>query len=270
MIPSPIRVLVVDDEPPARQRVVDLLANEPTAVMVGECASGLDALDAMPRERPDLVYLDVQMPGCSGLDVVRRLDPSHTPMIVFTTGYDDYAVEAFDAHAIDFLLKPYSDERFHESWRRATAQLNAVSLASLRTRLVDWLATLPTPSSTSVGVAPDDVPHLPGRIAVRVRGRTHLIAAKDIVWIEADRDRVKLHLDRDTHLMRGSLGDVMAQLDTQGFVRVHRSAAVQIARVREVIPAFRNEDVLLLETGARVRVSRTFRAEVRSRLGIPS
>lgn len=265
---TPLRVLVIDDEAPARQRLADLVRQDPGAQLVGDAGSAAAGLAAIAELEPDVVYLDVQMPGGSGLDLLRALPDHLTPLVVFSTGHDEYAIAAFDAHAIDFLLKPFSDERFQESLRRAERHRASGSLAAISARLRAWLEANPRPEAELPTPGSQGSPPTGERIAARSQGRTHFISIDQIDWVSAERDCVKLHLRETEHVVRGSLTDVVERLGAQGFVRVHRSAAVNVSRVREVRSSPTGDDLLILEGGVTLRVSRTYRREARTRLGL--
>lgn len=261
---SRLTVLVADDEAPARRRLRDLLRPHPTIEVVAECASGTAAARAMRQQAPALAFLDVQMPGCSGLDALQQVPPAERPVVIFTTAYDAFAIAAFEAHALDYLLKPFSDERFEEALSRATEHVRAQRMAGMAERLKTLLGETRTfgPAEESAGAEP-----YPARLTVRGPHRTHVVPVATIDWIAADRDHVTIHAAGEQFRMRTTLRDLVARLDPATFVRVHRSTIVRTDRIESLEPAFRNEDIAVLADGTRLTVSRTYRAAVRRALG---
>jgi len=239
---TPVRALVADDEAPARARITALLAARPGYRIVAETESGPATLEAVTRARPDLVFLDVQMPGLSGLDVWRRLPRAGRPVVIFTTAFDRYALDAFEARAIDYLLKPFTDERFEEALDRAARQLR--------------------------GVGGGAGPPFLERFAVRAGERVTIVPAAEVDWIEAARDYARLHVGPAVHPIRTTMQTLEARLDPSRFLRIHRSAIVQLSRVVGLEPYSRNEDVVILRTGARIVGGRRYRTATRERLGL--
>jgi two-component system, LytTR family, response regulator len=244
---GPWRTLVVDDEPLARQTLRLLLSREEDFVVVSECGHGAEAIEAIGRERPDVLWLDVQMPEVDGFDVLRRIGPEAAPVIVFVTAYDRYALQAFEQHALDYLLKPFSDERFAAVLERVRTRLRERSFASLAERLSDLLAA----------TAPES-----RQLVIRDAGRTLVIPHDDILWIEAEDYCARIHLRERTLLVRDSLRALADTLDGAGFVRVHRSAIANVACIREIEPLASGDQRLTLEDGTVLRISRTWRAQV--------
>jgi two-component system, LytTR family, response regulator len=255
-----LRVLVVDDEPLARSGVADLARRDPELVVVGECGDGAGALAAIRLLRPDLVLLDVQMPELDGFEVLRRLDPGDRPAVVFITAYDQFAVRAFEVHAVDYLVKPFDDARFAEAMARAKSAIRAGRDGELRERLNGLLEQL------GGGAAAD---RWLTRIVVKTAGRVVLVRVEEIDWIEAADYCVKLHVQDKVHVMRESLQALEGRLDPGRFFRVHRSAIVNLDRVTELSPFFKGDRVVLLRNGTRLPLSRSRRAELESRLGQP-
>lgn len=244
------RVLIVDDEPLARQSLRLLIARHPDFDLVGECSHGQEAIDAVRRSVPDLLFLDIQMPGMDGFDVLREIGPTVVPAIVFATAYDEYALCAFESRALDYLLKPYSDERFEAVLGRVRERLRERSFASMGERLADLLGS--RRASTLV---------------VRDGSRTIAIPHGDIVWIEAEDYYARVHARTGRTLVRVSLRALAASLDPERFVRVHRSAIVNVDSVREMQPLASGDQRLLLADGTALRVSRTYRASLDALLG---
>lgn len=256
----PLRVLVVDDEPLARSGVAELAARDPELAVVGECGDGAGALAAIRSLRPDLVLLDVQMPELDGFELLRRLAPRERPAVVFITAYDQFAVRAFEVHAIDYLVKPFDDARFAEAITRAKTAVRAARGGELNDRLTGLLEQLAGGLPAAGWLT---------RIVVKTAGRSVLVHVEDVDWIEAADYCVKLHVQQRTHVMRESLQALEARLDPARFFRVHRSAIVNLDRVTELSPSFKGEPVILLRDGSRIPLSRGRRGELESRLGQP-
>ena len=241
-----IRVLIVDDEPWARKRIATLLRAEADVEIVGECADGTAAISKIGELSPELVFLDVQMPEVDGFDVIEGVGPEHMPLVIFATAYDKYALRAFDAHALDYLLKPFDEERFQRALSRARKDLqrgNGETESTLRS----LLKTL------------QEGQRYLRRLVVKSGGRVIFLKASDIDWFEATGNYVTLHAGRDSHLLRGTMNALEPKLDPDQFVRIHRSAIVSLDRVKELQPWFRGEQVLTLKDGTELTVGRAFR-----------
>jgi two-component system LytT family response regulator len=251
--PAPWRVVIVDDEPPARDTLRLLLSSEVDFTVAAECAHGEQAIAAITRSMPDLVFLDVQMPGIDGFEVLRRVGPATIPALVFVTAYDRYALRAFETHALDYLLKPFSDERFTDVLNRVRARLRERRFADAGRRLT---ALLETGGNGA-----------PRQLVVRDGSRTVVIPHDDIVWIEAEDYYARIHATARRTLVRLSLKSLADELDGGRFVRVHRSAIVNLAFVREVEPLASGDQRLVLNDGTELRVSRTYRPALDERLG---
>jgi two-component system LytT family response regulator len=247
--PSRIRTLIVDDEPLARRRLRTLLADQPDLEIVGEASNGTAAVRAITEKRPDLLLLDIQMPGKDGFDVLRDIAGSHQPAVVFITAHDEHAIRAFDVEAVDYVLKPVVEERLHAAVRRAVARLGEHrrgDLAEAMTRLLERV----------------DQGRRDGRVAVKTdRGVTFLPAA-EIHWVEADGDLVNIHTARGRHVMRTTLAELESRLAMPPFARVHRSAIVNIDCIQEIQPLFKGDYIIVLKSGAQIRTGRTHRADV--------
>ena len=250
-----IRTLVVDDEPIARDWLRTLLAEDPDVKLVGECANGAEAVAAALRERPDLIFLDVQMPEMNGFQVLEELGTERAPVIVFVTAYDEYAVRAFDVDAVDYLLKPFDRGRFRDALARAKRQLLGDPKGELAWKLLSMLkAAEPGRSSAT-------------RLLIKADGRIQVLRVADIDWIEAEGHYVSVHAGKTTRLVRETMNELEARLPPKTFVRVHRGAIVNVDRVREIEPLFHGEAVLVLADGKRVTVSRSFRPKLEQALG---
>ena len=242
-----IRVLIVDDEAVARRRIRRLLAGESDIAIVGECGDGASALRTIANDRPDLVFLDVQMPELDGFAVVRAAVPLGLPGVVFVTAYDRYALRAFDVHAIDYLLKPFSRERFSLALGRARDRLEHRVANGQMAALLEHLRK---------------TPRHPARVAVRTADRLVVVGWRDVDWIEAADNYVKLHVGEKTHILRETLASIEKQLDPTRFARIHRSAIVQLDRIAELHPTSHGDVDIVLRNGTRLGVSRTWRARV--------
>jgi len=248
---GPWRAIIVDDEPLARQTVRLLLAHEQDFKIVAECGHGKEAIEAIRRERPDVLFLDVQMPEVDGFEVLRQIGPGSVPAIVFVTAFDQYALKAFEEHALDYLLKPFSDERLAVVVEWTRARLRERKYTSMAGRLSQFLSTM----------APER-----RQLLVRDRSRTVAIRHSEIVWIEAEDYCARIHLRERTLLVRDSLRSLEGALADSGFVRVHRSAIANVACIREIEPITSGDQRLTLCDGTLLRVSRTHRNGVISAL----
>jgi len=244
---APLSVLVVDDEPLARRRLRRLLEREAVAI-AGECGNGREAVDALQKGGVDAVFLDVQMPGLDGFDVLEAVGAARMPPVVFVTAFDQYAVRAFDVHAVDYLLKPFDAERF----RRALSRLRQARSAP-RDELSERLRRL---------LQDREAERRPPRFLVRHAHGMRLVTAQDVEWIEAQGNYAALHAGPDTHLLREPLSSLEARLDGEQFLRVSRSAVVNVSRVKALSPWTKDEHVLVLASGTRIAVSRGYRERV--------
>jgi two-component system, LytTR family, response regulator len=253
--PERMRVLLVDDEAPARQRIVDLLKKDPQVGSILEAANGKAAVDIIGREVLDLVFLDVQMPELDGLQVIETVGAAAMPLTVFVTAYDRHAVRAFEANALDYLLKPFSDERWEAMLARAKTRHDERSLREFGRSVLRVLATR------------SEAARYLDRLVVKGRGTTRFIRVADIDWIEGAGVYVNLHIAGKELLHRAALNELAGHLDPMRFVRVHRSAIVNIDSILELQPISHGEFELVLKDGHRSRVSRTYRTQLEKRLG---
>ena len=235
-----IRTIIVDDEPLARSNVAVLLRGDPDIDVVGECGSGAEALQAIRSSKPDMVFLDVQMPECDGFDVLEQLGGDQPAAIVFVTAYDQYALRAFEAGALDYLLKPFDDARFERALARAKEKI----------------------------AKSKDQPQPIERFAIQSAGQIIFVNVSDIDWIEAADYYAALHVGDKTHLLRRSLSDLEQDLASTTFCRIHRSTIVNLERVRGLKTNGDGDYTLQLKDGVDLRLSRSYRKEVRSRLGV--
>lgn len=234
---EPLRVVIVDDEPLARDAIRVLLKNDRDVRVVGE-ASGADAAALIARTHPDLMFLDIQMPEVDGFALLDQIGPDTVPAIVFVTAFDRYALRAFEVHALDYLLKPFDDRRFAEALKRAKERARG---------------KLPS------GIAELLAERTPKRFLIPARQKSIVVDADRIDWVEAADYYVSLHEGKQTHLLRQTMDEIEKQLDSRKFFRVHRSAIVNLDRVREVHPLFRGDCALVLADGTQLRLSRSRR-----------
>ena len=246
-----MRILIADDEEVARQGLRTLLASEPDVLIVGEAATGEETETLLRSTDADVLILDIQMPQKSGLDVVAGIDPAALPLVIFVTAHDEHAIRAFELHALDYLVKPYREDRLRQAIGRARALVGRRQLGPFRQRVGAWVASQPA---------------YPARIRVEDRDRIRFIPVKDIHWIEAQDYCVLLHLAGERILRRGTLKQVLRTLDPALFVRVHRSAAVNVRQVRELTITVGGGVTARLASGADVAVARVFRPELEERL----
>ena len=250
-----IRALIIDDEPLARRSVRRFLDKGAGIEVIGECGDGDSAVEAIREKRPDLVFLDVQMPEMTGFDVIRKIGPEAMPVTVFVTAYDRYAVRAFDANAIDYLLKPFGKERFDRALKRAKERLaGKLNLNDLRV----VLASFEHDQGQEIYV---------DRLTVAENGRILLINVKDIDWIAACGNYAQLHTGRRTYEIRQTLTYLEAKLNPREFLRIHRSTIVNVRRIREIQPWFRGHHLVILQSGQELRMSR-YQREVAKQLGV--
>jgi two-component system, LytTR family, response regulator len=249
-----IRALVADDEPLARERIATLLRDEPDVELVGECADGPSAVDAIRQLSPHLVFLDVQMPSGDGFSVMDRLGSHRLPLVIFVTAYDEHAIRAFEVHAFDYLLKPFDADRFRRALARARDELAQVESRRLAREAM---------ALASGGREPVR----PARLVIKGSGRVYFLATRDIDWIEAAGNYLKLHVNGDSHMIRQTMAAIEDQLDPDLFYRIHRSTIVNIDRIKELQPLFNGEYLVILRSGARLTLSRGYREELEARLG---
>ena len=243
------RVLIVDDEPLAREGIATLLENDAEVIVAG-AASGADAAALIARVKPDILFLDIQMPEVDGFALLDQVGADAVPAIVFVTAFDSYAVRAFEVHALDYLLKPFTDARFVAALARAKQQVLARREGLVDARIADLLRARQAPRT---------------RFLVPARGKTVVVDASEIDWIEAADYYVCLHCGGASHLLRETMDDIETRLDPQQFFRVHRSAIVNLSRVREIHPLFRGDCELRLADGVAVRLSRNRRRAFEAR-----
>ena len=246
-----IRTLIIDDEPLARERLRQLLAAEPDVEILGECRNGAEALAAIRGAVPDLVLLDIQMPEMDGFEVLAELDPIALPMVVFVTAYDQYALRAFEFHALDYLLKPLDTKRFRETLARARARLATRDSGEASRRVLGLLAEV------------QQHRRFLQRFAVRSAGRVALVPVREVEAIEADGNYMRIHVDgQHSHLIRETMDELDGRLDPQRFIRVHRSWIVNVDQIQELLAWFHGGHILVLKRGRRIPVGRKYRGVI--------
>ena len=255
-----IRTLIVDDEPLARENLMIRLRDVADFRVVGECANGDEALAAVATQRPEVAFLDIHMPDMNGFEVIDHVPPESMPVIVFVTAFDRYALEAFRVHALDYLLKPFEDDRFAE-----TLQL-------CRTRLAESAA--PAPSNEPlcqltgpIKADPTGDPTIPDRLVIKMRGRVIFLKTERIDWIEANGDYSRIHAEGSTYLLRRTMNEMETRLDRADFARTNRSAIVNLDRIQELVPLARGEYQVRLCGGAALKLTRIYREKLEQRLG---
>ena len=277
---GPASTLIVDDELLARKRLRRLLEQRSDVSIVGECRNGLEAIGSIRSLRPDLLFLDVQMPDLDGVGVLERVDPATIGAVVFVTAYDRYALRAFDLHAVDYLLKPFTDNRFSQALDRALGRIRRTAAESLRDSILSAVDHYRTSRQPAVDPADAVSPAKGGkaewpdasrrhRLTVRSSGRTRFIDTEAIDWLEAAGSYVRIHAGPQKCLIRASLAQLAAALPSERFARIHRSTVVNIERVVEVRNQSHREMTLILADGTELKLSRTYRDSAGPRLGLP-
>jgi two-component system LytT family response regulator len=253
-----ITALIVDDEPLARKFIRRLLENHPSVEIVGECGNGKEAAERIRQEKPDLVFLDVQMPEMDGFTMLETLRAERLPQIVFVTAYEHYAIRAFEIHALDYLLKPFDQQRFDKAMSRVNEKF--ADREQSRSEQKQIAALLENVRGKT--------PFLE-RLVVKTGGRIIFLKTSEIVWIQAEDKYAHLHAGNKSHLVRQTLGALEAQLDPRKFVRIHRSAIVNVERIQELQPMFAGEHTVVLENGTRLTLSRSYKNKLFEILGNP-
>lgn len=251
-----IRVLIVDDEPLARDTIRLLLDGRDSIEIVGEAATGEEAISAIKELEPNLVFLDIQMPGMTGFDVVKTVGPENMPKIIFATAYDEYALKAFDTRAVDYLLKPFDDERFDQALEHAVEQIRSQKLGLIRNELASLLEyqSLQTEQQKEQSESNDVVE----RIMVKERDSVFFVRVEDIDWVEAAGDYVSLHVGPKSHLIRDTMTRMESKLGSVDFARIHRSSIVNVNRIKELRPYFHGDYIVYLKNGKELRLSRRY------------
>ncbi|HKU77163.1 MAG TPA: response regulator [Pyrinomonadaceae bacterium] len=253
-----IKTLIIDDEPLARRNLRVLLEKDPQIEIVDECRNGHEAVKAINTHLPDLIFLDIQMPEMDGFDVLARVGPEQIQAIIFVTAFDQYALKAFEVHALDYLLKPFDDERFAQALERAKSQISASEIDKLSQRLLALL-------EDRKGSDEQQQSYLT-RLMIKTSNRMMLLKVDEIDFIEADGNYAKLHTGRKMHLLREKMNDLEGRLDPAKFVRIHRSIIVNLDRIKEMHPHFNGDYIVVLDDGRQLRLSRSRRENLEARL----
>jgi len=261
---EPIRTLIVDDEPLARENLRIRLGNVPDFALVGECATGREALRAVAALSPDLLFLDIRMPDMDGLSVVEQIDPDALPVVVFVTAYDRYAIEAFRVHALDYLLKPFDEDRFAETLQ--TCRRRVAEVRELGRSIAAGNNRAPLEANLSPYDPRRANPYL-DRIVVKSRGRIFFVKTGSIDWIEACADYITLHVGDRTWLIRRTMTEMEERLDPRVFARISRSAIVNLERVQQIVPLARGELFVCLAGKVELKLTRGYRAKLEALLG---
>lgn len=252
-----ISTLIVDDEPLARANIVQLLRREAGLELIGEASSGRRALKAIRELRPELVFLDVQMPDLTGVEVLGRLSAAERPAVVFVTAYDAFAIRAFDFHAIDYLLKPYTDERFHEAVMRIRTKLRVTDLRDLNQQVEALIDAYEARDAEPASALPSAA-----QIVVKSGNDYHVFHPEEIMWVEGQGDYLKIHGKGGTALVRETMLRFLSRVPAQMFVRVHKSTIVNLAFVRKLEPIYSGDYRLVMQDGTELRMSRYYRTEL--------
>lgn len=252
-----VRTLIIDDEPLAREGIRMMLEDDPDISIIGECADGRQAVIQIIENTPDLIFLDVQMPEMTGFDVLAAVGLERIPAVIFVTAYDKYALEAFEVHALDYLLKPFTRQRFVKALERAKASLMHTRSEEINDRLAALLQDL-KPGEKYLE-----------RVVIKEAGRLSFLSVEEIDWVEAADTYVRLHVGGTSHLIRGTMGGLEARLNPARFLRVHRSTIINVNRIKELHPLFHGEYIITLRDGTRLNSGRSYREKLRPLLENP-
>jgi two-component system LytT family response regulator len=255
-----IRAVIVDDEPLARETLRLLLRKDPEVEIVGEFGNGAATLRFFRKHEADLLFLDIQMPGMSGFDVLENIAPARMPIVIFVTAFDKHAIHAFEVNALDYLLKPFDDARFEKALERGKAQFHQQVIGNLGQRMMSLIETVREPALISSLDSQSE--RMLTRFMIKESGRIFFLRAEEVDWIEAADYYIKLHVGRKTHFLRETMNDIHARLDPTQFARVHRSAIVNLDRVKELQEHFNGDYVVILNDGTELKLSRSRRAQI--------
>jgi two-component system LytT family response regulator len=267
-----IRALVIDDESLAREVLLVMLGDDPEIEVIAECRNGREAVTAIREQSPDVVFLDIQMPEMDGFQVIEEIGVKQMPVTVFVTAYDKHALRAFEAHALDYLLKPFDHDRFESTLQRAKTTVRQQRLGEISENLLAVLQDnkLKTGVSTSEmdKKTPKETVHTESidRVVIKLSGRIYFLKVEEIDWVEAAGDYLSLHSGSQAHLIRETMGDFHSKLDPRKFLRIHRSTIVNIERIKDIQPFFKGEYVITLTSGKRLKGSRGYRHEIQALL----
>ena len=260
------RVLVVDDEPLARERLATCVSDLAPDAELREAGNGEEAVEAIRAWEPTVVFLDIQMPGLDGFEVLDAIGPDRMPPTVFVTAYDQHAIRAFDVAAVDYLLKPYDEARFRAAWNRATRANTIRAVARESGRLAELLLQVGSGGAPTADGSATPTKRWADRVVVKKNQRTILVKLADVQWIESARNYVVLHAGRDAHDVRETISSIESRLDPRQFVRIHRRTIVSVDAMKEIQPWFGGDQVMILKDNTQLRVSRSYREQVAQRL----
>lgn len=261
-----LKTIIVDDEPLARKGLRLRLQKMDDLEIVKECSNGREALTAITELEPDLIFLDIQMPGLSGFDVIKELQPENVPLIIFVTAFDQYAVEAFEAQAVDYILKPIDEDRLFEAVERARNHASQEGAISDKQRLLELVISITGKSERSIAQLLKErvgVKGYPDKLAIKDGGEVTLVSTSEIDWVDAAGDYMCVHANDETHVMRVTMKELENQLDPASFQRVHRSTLVNLDRVTKVCSHMNGEYFLILSCGSSVKMSRSYKDKVK-------
>ena len=267
-----IRALIVDDESLARVALLVMLNDDPEMEVIAECRNGKEAVTAIREQSPDVVFLDIQMPEMDGFQVVEEVGATRMPVTVFVTAYDKHALRAFEAHALDYVLKPFDHDRFDAVLRRAKTSVRQRKLGEISESLFAVLRDMKSvggePAAEADEMKPGKATQTGSteRVAIKSGGRIYFLKVEEIDWVEGAGDYLSLHSGSQTHLIRETMGNFHARLDPHKFLRIHRSTIVNIERIKEIRPLYKGEYVVTLTSGIRLKASRGYRHELQQLL----
>jgi len=261
-----IRVLIVDDEPLARENISLRLEDVADFEVIGECGNGRDAVASVIAKKPDLLFLDIQMPDLDGFDVLESIPVEIMPVVVFVTAYDRYALNAFRVHALDYLLKPFDDERFEETLQYARETVREYRETFKRREETYQLADQIVPATEERGLSEGGARYW-DRLVIKMRGRVFFLKTSNIAWVEAQGDYACLHSGEKTYLLRKTMNEMEARLNPDHFARVNRSAIVNLDRIHELKPVSRGEFMINLDNGRELKLTRSYREKLEAMLG---
>jgi two-component system, LytTR family, response regulator len=259
-----IKTLIVDDEPLARDNIKILLKNDPEIEISGECRNGSEAINRLTNANIDLLFLDIQMPGFNGFEVLSKIKAANTPVIIFTTAFDNFALEAFKVNAIDYLLKPFTDQQFYNSLKKGKDHCKLKDFQNFNKQLLSFLESYKEFSDENNQV----IKYLT-KIAIDVTGKTLLVKTDDIDWIEAADYYLQIHTGKSCHLIRESMNELEKKLDPAKFMRIHRSTIINLDRLKEINPLFNGECIAVLYDGTKLKISRSRKETIKSKFRIP-
>jgi two-component system LytT family response regulator len=260
-----IRAVIVDDESLAREVLSLMLKDDSEMELIAECRNGKEAVQVIRKQCPDIVFIDVQMPGMDGFQVIEEIGVEKMPVTVFVTAYDKYALRAFVAHALDFLLKPFDHDRFNKTLERAKALVRQQEFAVMNEKLFALINDMKALAGTPISEADNDKPKDDinykepiDRVTIKSSGRIYFLKTEEIDWVEGSGDYLCLHVGNKSHLIRETMGDFYAKLDSKKFLRIHRSTIVNIERIKDIQPLFKGEYIITLTSGIKLKSSRGY------------